>query len=82
MRSRTTGTARPRNTVRDDAGREVFGLSFTWDKQARKHRHYITAPKPTKWLGHDKNAAMQRCLAIKSREVKEQIAVGPDAEGR
>jgi hypothetical protein len=72
--------ARPRNTVRDGHGREVFGLSFTWDKQARKHRFYITATKPTKWLGYDKNTAIQRYLAIKSREVKEQIAVGPDSD--
>ena len=72
--------ARPRNTVRDDDGREVFGLSFTWDKQARKHRFYITATKPTKWLGYNKTAAIRRYLNIKAREVKEQIAVGPDSE--
>jgi len=55
-------------------------LSVTWDKQSRKHRYYITATKPTKWLGYDKRAAIQRYLAIKSREVKEQIAVGPDSD--
>jgi len=72
--------ARPRNTVRDDDGREVYGLSVTWDKQARKHRYYITATKPTKWLGYDKTTAIRRYLDIKAREVKEQIAVGPESE--
>ncbi len=72
--------ARPRNTVRDDDGLEVFGLSFTWDKQARKHRFYITATKPTKWLGYDKHTAIRRYLGIKAREVNEQIAVGPDSD--
>ena len=72
--------ARPRNTVRDDDGREVYGLSVTWDKKARKHRYYITASKPTKWLGYDKTTAIRRYLDIKAREVKEQIAVGPDAD--
>ena len=50
--------AHPRNTVRDDDGREVFGLSFTWDKQARKHRYYVTESKPTKWLGYDMATAI------------------------
>jgi len=66
--------------ARDDDGREVFGLSFTWDKQARKHRYYITATKPTRWLGYDKATANLRYLDIKTREVKEQIAVGPDCD--
>ena len=72
--------ARPRNTVRDDDGREVFGLSFTWDAQARKHRYYITGVRPIKWLGYDKSTAILRFLDIKSRETKEQIAVGPDSD--
>ena len=72
--------ARPRNTVRDDDGREVYGLSATWDKQARAFRYYMTGVRPIKWLGHDKSTAIRRFLDIKSREVKEKIAVGPDAD--
>ncbi len=52
--------ARPMNTVRDDDGREVYGLSFTWDKPARKHRYYMTGVRPMKWLGYDKNTAFLR----------------------
>lgn len=72
--------ARPRKTVRADDGQEVYGLSFTHDRKSDKDRYYLTGTRPPVWLGYDRNEAIRRFYALRARETREQVAVGPGSE--